>query len=129
MYMEGMAAMGFAERLKQKRKEAGLTQRELAERCGLTSRAIQYYEYGHRQRPDNIYTAQRIAITLHTSVEYLLTGSDASRTGGSVNPSEALKRLTEDLTELFLSEETSEVQLDNAMKALWHAYWKARGVE
>ena len=112
--------MGFAERLKQKRREAGLTQRELAERCGLTAATIRNYENSAR-RPSSLCVVQMIAMNLHTSTEYLLSGNGVS--------DEALKRLTKDLTKLFLSGETSEVQLDNAMKALWRAYWKARGVE
>ena len=36
--------MGFKERLKEKRIEAGLTQVELAKKAGVTARTIQNYE-------------------------------------------------------------------------------------
>ena len=38
--------MGFKERLKEKRIEAGLTQVELAKKAGVTARTIQNYELG-----------------------------------------------------------------------------------
>ena len=38
------AFMGFKERLKEKRLEAGLTQAELAEKVSVTTRTIQNYE-------------------------------------------------------------------------------------
>ena len=37
--------MGFKERLKEKRLEAGLTQAELAEKVSVTTRTIQNYEF------------------------------------------------------------------------------------
>ena len=36
--------MGFGENLKTYRKEAGLTQKELAEMCGIATGTIQQYE-------------------------------------------------------------------------------------
>ena len=41
--------MGFKERLKEKRLEAGLTQAELAEKVSVTARTIQNYEMGPSQ--------------------------------------------------------------------------------
>ena len=123
--MERMAVMGFAEKLKEKRTAAGLTQKELAERCGVTARTIQNYELRIR-RPLNFSTVQNIARNLHTSTEYLLSDSYAS--GSNENPDGTLVQLTEELTELFLSQELCEAQLDAAMQALWRAYWIARGV-
>ena len=45
--------MGFKERLKEKRLEAGLTQAELAEKVSVTARTIQNYEMGSR-KPGNM---------------------------------------------------------------------------
>ena len=45
--------MGFKERLKEKRLEAGLTQAELAEKVSVTTRTIQNYELGSRKHEGN----------------------------------------------------------------------------
>lgn len=55
--------------LKQKRKEKGLTQSEIAEKAKISILAYQRYEYG--ERVPNAYTAQLIAQALQTTVEKL----------------------------------------------------------
>lgn len=121
--------MGFSERLKEKRKSAGLTQAELAEKAGVTARTIQNYELGAR-KPSNIVTVQRIAEALHTTTEYLLESSemyvlDAQEKGGAKAARE-IEKLVEEVTGLFAGGELSEDALDGAMKALSDAYWIAR---
>ena len=66
--------MGFKERLKEKRVEAGLTQAELAEKVSVTARTIQNYEMGTR-KPNSKVVAD-IAMALGTTVDYLLTSAD-----------------------------------------------------
>ena len=61
--------MTFAERLKQRRNELGLTQAELAKKAELTLRTIQNYEGGTR-KPLNIEMVQRLAVALATTTEY-----------------------------------------------------------
>ena len=67
--------MGFKERLKEKRLEAGLTQAELAEKVSVTARTIQNYEMGSR-KPGNMKVVGDIATVLGTTPEYLLTSAD-----------------------------------------------------
>ena len=55
--------MGFKERLKEKRLEAGLTQAELAEKVSVTARTIQNYEMGSR-KPGNMKVVGDIATVL-----------------------------------------------------------------
>ena len=43
--------MTFAEYLKQKRLEKGLTQKQVAELCGLAVSQVQDYETGRRKTP------------------------------------------------------------------------------
>lgn len=45
--------MAFKERLREKRKEAGLTQAELAKMISVTDRTIQNYELGTRIPPEH----------------------------------------------------------------------------
>ena len=64
--------MGFKERLKEKRLEAGLTQAELAEKVSVTTRTIQNYELGSR-KPGNMKVIGDIATVLGTTADYLLS--------------------------------------------------------
>jgi transcriptional regulator with XRE-family HTH domain len=66
--------MGFKERLKEKRLEAGLTQAELAEKVSVTTRTIQNYEMGSR-KPGNMKVIGDLATVLGTTVDYLFGGS------------------------------------------------------
>ena len=62
--------MGFKERLKEKRVEAGLTQVELSKKAGVTARTIQNYELGSR-KPVHMEVVQKMADALGTTTEYL----------------------------------------------------------
>ena len=68
--------MTFAERLKQRRNELGLTQAELAKKAEMTLRTVQNYEGGTR-KPLNIEMVQRLAVALETTTEYLTGTSSA----------------------------------------------------
>ena len=121
--------MVFKDRLRAKRKEAHLTQAELAEKVGVTSRTIQNYELGARN-PANMITVQRLAEVLHTTPEYLLGSSgsyvvDAQERGGR-RAARDVEALVDEITGLFAGGELSDDSLDGAMKALTEAYWIAR---
>ena len=121
--------MEFKDRLKEKRKQAGLTQVELAEKAGVTSRTIQNYELGTRN-PANMLTIQRIADALHTTTEYLLGSSgtyivEAQERGGP-GAARDIEELVSEISGLFAGGELSEDALDGAMRALTEAYWIAR---
>lgn len=63
---------GVGQRIMERRRKLGMTQEELAERCGLTTQFVSYAESGKRaSRPENL---MRIAATLQVSTDYLLTG-------------------------------------------------------
>ena len=64
--------MTLGERLKQLRKEAGLTQEELAKKVGLKKQNISRYENSHVE--PNIRTAKRIADALGVSIEEMAVG-------------------------------------------------------
>lgn len=64
----------FPERLKEARKEWGLSQTELAKRCGTCLRNVSYWESG--QRECDFDTLLRIACELEVSTDYLLGKSD-----------------------------------------------------
>jgi transcriptional regulator with XRE-family HTH domain len=59
--------------LQEKRKAAGLSQRQLADRVGMSVRTLQYYEQGALDfNKAAAETAYRLAVALECSVEDLL---------------------------------------------------------
>ena len=121
--------MQFKDRLKQKRIEANLTQPELAEKAGVTTRTIQNYELGNR-KPANMEVVQKIADALHTTTEYLLGSSgvyviEAHEKGGAKTARD-IDELVGEVTGLFAGGQLSDDDLEGAMKALYDAYWIAK---
>ena len=62
--------MAFADRLKQLRKDAGLSQQQLAEKLGISARVLGYYESGERF-PKDEETLISIARAFQVSLDYL----------------------------------------------------------
>lgn len=121
--------MGFKERLKEKRLEAGLTQAELAEKVSVTTRTIQNYELGSR-KPGNMKVIGDIATVLGTTADYLLTSSgiysvEAYQKGGA-KAAQDIDELVSEVTGLFAGGQLSEDALEGAMRALNDAYWMAK---
>ncbi len=121
--------MQFKDRLREKRMEADLTQPELAEKAGVTTRTIQNYELGNR-KPANMEVVQKIADALHTTTEYLLGSSgvyvvEAQEKGGAKAARE-IDELVGEVTGLFAGGGLSDDDLEGAMKALYDAYWIAK---
>lgn len=121
--------MGFKERLKHKRLEAGLTQAELAKKASVTTRTIQNYEMGTR-RPSNMKVVGDLATALGTTVDYLMTNADvfvveAKEKGGS-KAARDIDELVSEVTGLFAGGQLSEDALEGAMRALNDAYWMAK---
>lgn len=66
--------MGFAEELYRLRKEAGLSQKELANEIGVAQASINYWEKG--QRTPSISMVTLVADYFHVSIENLLTRNE-----------------------------------------------------
>lgn len=60
----------FSERIKAERKKAGLTQREIAEKLGITASAYTQYETDKTQ--PSLETASKLADILKVSLDYLI---------------------------------------------------------
>ncbi len=120
--------MTFAERLKQRRTEVGISQSELARRAEITQRTIQHYEGGTR-KPVNIEMVGRLAQALDTTAEYLLgTNSavvDAYEKGGAKSARD-VNQIVSEVSAMFAGGELSEEQMDGVMAALNRAYWDAK---
>ena len=121
--------MGFKERLKEKRLEAGLTQAELAEKASVTTRTIQNYEMGSR-KPGNMKVIGDIASALGTTADYLLTSADVysvqARERGGAKAARDIDERVGEVTGLFAGGQLSEDALEGAMRALNDAYWMAK---
>lgn len=86
--------MTLGERLKQLRKEAGLTQEELAKKVGLKKQNISRYENSHVE--PNIRTAKRIADALGVSIEEMAVGVSLPSPSAPVPLSPDESQLVED---------------------------------
>lgn len=60
----------FGNKLKQLRAKAGLTQKQLAERLGVTSSVVSYYELSERSPSPEVLV--KLARIFHVSTDYLL---------------------------------------------------------
>jgi transcriptional regulator with XRE-family HTH domain len=69
----------FGARLSAARRQAGLTQRELAERAGVTLNSIWRYETG--RRPEDYDVLARLGEAVGSSVDFLLRGGGPSSQG------------------------------------------------
>ena len=121
--------MAFAENLKEKRAQSGLTQAELAMKAGVTARTIQNYELGTR-KPGNMVIVQRIADALGTTTEQLLSSGEtlvvAAHERGGAGAAKDINELVSEVTGMFAGGKLSDDALDGAMRALNEAYWIAK---
>ena len=121
--------MAFAENLKEKRAQSGLTQAELAMKAGVTARTIQNYELGTR-KPGNMVIVQRIADALGTTTEQLLSSGEtlvvAAHERGGARAAKDINELVSEGTGMFAGGKLSDDALDGAMRALNEAYWIAK---
>ena len=121
--------MAFAENLKEKRAQSGLTQAELAIKAGVTARTIQNYELGTR-KPGNMVIVQRIADALGTTTEQLLSSGEtlvvAAHERGGARAAKDINELVSEVTGMFAGGKLSDDALDGAMRALNEAYWIAK---
>ena len=120
--------MNFNEKLKSYREEKGLTQAQLAQKSGLTTRMIQMYESG-KNKP-RFEAAEKLANALDIAVIELLSESNiflsqAKEKHGPRGAKQA-KQLTDEVTGLFAGGEMAEEDLDVMMKAIQDAYWIAK---
>ncbi len=119
--------MNFTEKLQKLRKQKGLTQAELAEKVGVSSRSIQNYELGSRYPKRNIL--DKLCEVLGTKIEYLVSSDDFL---GLVQAEDGAKgvasaqQLLDCAGALFAGGDMSEDDKDKVMLALQKIYWKSK---
>lgn len=121
--------MNFGEKVKHARKQIKLSQSELAQKIGVSTRTVQSYEAGTsypKQR--DIY--QKLADIFKCDTNYLLTEdaafiSDASRQYGKRGAKQAQDLISE-ISGLFAGGELAQEDKDEMMRAIQEAYWIAK---
>ena len=129
MFVDQSKREGAADHGSQRQTEAGLTQAELAQKAGVTTRTIQNYEMGERV-PSNLGIAQKLADALGTTVEYLLGSGgklivEAHEKGGA-KAARDVDELVSEVQGLFAGGRLDDEAMDGVMQALMDAYWLAK---
>ena len=83
----------LADRIIHLRKQAGLTQVELADKIGVSKSQYIRYETKDVQPPANIMN--KLADALATSVDYLISGDKSEKAKASLKNSELIQRFKE----------------------------------
>ncbi len=130
--------MNFAEKLKALRKKKGWTQREVAEKIGVSPRTYASYELEGRE-PKDIDKYYALAETFGVSRDYFIEASkNITRInivdmfhgiGGTSDRDrnhKIAKNLTSELVTLFMERRLSSTVRDEIAKRVMDAYWEAR---
>ena len=120
--------MKFNEKLKEARKKANMTQKDLADAAGISTRMVQMYEYGTHYPRANV--AKALSDVLGVSVTYLLSENDAiladAEEKGGVTARRDIDALINEVSALFAGGELAENEKDEVIEALTFAYWDAK---
>lgn len=121
--------MTFGEKIKAARKEANLTQKELAVLSGISLRTIINYEHDEK-KPRKRSTYTTLAIVLHVDETALMDENeefilDATERYGDRGRQQAIK-LTQEVAGLYAGGTLEEEDMDAMMKAIQDAYWVAK---
>lgn len=117
--------MKFSETLKRARKEAKLSQEDLARAAGISTRTLQNYEMGKRY-PASLEIAGNLARELGTTTEALLSTGEKSIVSASGDAKAQLQELVQAVSGLFSGGQLGDEDRDAAMEAIIAAYWAAK---
>ena len=90
--------LDFGSRLKELRKAHGMTQKDLADKIGVTKSVISYYEL--QERSPSPYALIKLAHVFHVSTDYLLGVTSAHALDVSKLSNEEI-RIVNDIIEAF----------------------------
>lgn len=120
--------MEFHEKLKNARERAGLTQKQLGEEAGISTRMVQMYENGDHYPRANV--AKKLSDVLGVSVTYLLSENDAiladAEEKGGTSARRDVASLINEVSALFAGGTLDESEKDEVIEALTYAYWDAK---
>lgn len=113
--------MEFNEKLRLLRKNAGLTQRQVADAVGVTYRTYQNYEAGASMPAGD--TASRLAAALGVSTDTLFVTASVSAPEA---PDRALRALLAEMQALFAGGALREEDKKYVLDALTEAYFRTK---
>ena len=113
--------MEFNEKLRLLRKNAGLTQRQVADAVGVTYRTYQNYEAGASSPSGDV--ASRLAAALGVSTDTLLSAAPASAPEA---PDRALRALLAEMQALFAGGTLRAEDKKYVLDALTEAYFRTK---
>lgn len=113
--------MEFNEKLRLLRKNAGLTQRQVADAVGVTYRTYQNYEAGASMPAGD--TASRLAAALGVSTDTMFGTASASAPEA---PDRALRALLAEMQALFAGGALREEDKKYVLDALTEAYFRTK---
>ena len=107
--------MLFGDTLKELRKKRGLSQKELAEEAGVTTRSIQNYESNNRY-PKDVAILSKLASALETTMTSLMSTKD-------FKPADLL---ISEVQALFAGGELGDEDKEAVFQAITEAYLDAK---
>lgn len=121
--------MKFSEKVKNMRKEKGLSQEALAEKINVSKRTVQNYETADMY-PKNREIYKKLAEVFEVDINYLLTEdeqfvAEAAFRFGSAGAMDA-KKLVSNISALFAGGSLPQEDKDAVMRAITDAYWTAK---
>lgn len=129
--------MKIGDKIKESRKIAGLTQKELAERVNVTTRCIQYYE-GNIRKPQTTEIIIKLAAALNVEVNYFLSEreleimrenemflGEAESKYGKSGKAQA-KQIIENAQALFAGGELEEEDKEAFFRAITELYFDSK---
>lgn len=118
----------FAEKIKALRKKAGLTQRALGEKIGVSTRTVGSYESG-QSYPKSRETYEKMAELFHVRLNYLFVENEEEEMHAMWEKEDGktqAETLIRQAQAMFSGGKLSSRDKDAVMKALEDAYWDGR---
>ncbi len=117
--------MEFCEKLRLLRKNAGMTQEDLAKKLQISKRTIVYYEQGIRiPRFPEIY--QVLGEIFGVTPEYLQDNTQDTSAANPDNGMEEAAQIISQVKALFAGGKLSEQDRDAVMRELQEVYWEIK---
>lgn len=121
--------MSFGRKIKSLREKKGITQKDLADLLGTTSKTVSNYESRDlRPRKKEVY--EKMAEIFDVNINYLLTDEEyfviqSAESFGYKGARDA-QDLIESMTGLFAGGELPEEDKDTLFEAISEAYWQSK---
>ena len=116
--------MEFCEKIRLLRRKAGMTQKQVAEKIGVTYRTYQNYEAGASLPSGSVVS--KLAAALGVSADTLLRDGKATPAKA---PDRKLNALLTEMQALFAGGKLREEDKEYVLEALTEAYWRSKKSE